>query len=94
MLYYYIILLLMILNIGCSSTSGEKLVRGGRYVIIQEEIERSGMGMTTAYDVIRFLRPTLMPCTMQLNRLHQRRILDSWVDYFQARKAEQGGASV
>ena len=60
MLYYYIILLLMILNIGCSSTSGEKLVRGSRYVIIQEEIEHSGMGMTTAYDVIRFLRPTLM----------------------------------
>ena len=60
MQYYNVLLLLMILNIGCSSTSGEKLVRGSRYVIIQEEIEHSGMGMTTAYDVIRFLRPTLM----------------------------------
>ena len=57
---FYVVLLLMIVSIGCSTTSDGKTVQGDRYLILAEEIERSSRRVTTAYDVIKALRPTLL----------------------------------
>ena len=57
---YNILLFLIILSIGCSTTIGDKSARGNRNIIIAEEIERFAGMMTTAYDAIRILRPTLL----------------------------------
>ncbi len=64
---YNILLLLMILSIGCSTTSGGKSARGNRNLIFAEEIERSAANLTTAYDVIRLLRPYLLESTTRRN---------------------------
>ena len=83
MRYFYVLMLLMIVSIGCSSTSGTKTIKGDRYLILAEEIERSQRGLYTAFDVIRVLRPTLLDKSVMDNisiRLTEDRNLAPVVD--------------
>ena len=73
---YYILLLLMILSIGCSTTSGGKSARGGQNLINAEKIEQYVGVMTTAYDVIRVLRPNLLESSNRRN-IHLRKLQES-----------------
>jgi hypothetical protein len=63
----YILLFLIIVSIGCSTSSGGKSAQGNRYLIIAEEIDHSAAVLTTAHDVVRILRPTLFNISQRNN---------------------------
>ncbi len=64
---FYVLILLIIVSIGCSSMSGRKSVQGNRNLILAEEIERSEGRLYTAHDVIRVLRPNLLDYSVMTN---------------------------